>query len=84
MHLTQCLLMMLGLYLHTFIIGHQSCNMLSILNKITLQKDLQNVMTNNVLLDKKSNHNTNKKIKQKPLPEQEIEPGNSRTQYGCV
>jgi len=44
---------MLGLYLYTLIIGHKSCNMLSILNKLTLQKELQNILTNNVFLDKK-------------------------------
>jgi len=32
---------MLGLYLYTLIIDHKSCNMLSILNKLTLQKELQ-------------------------------------------
>ena len=41
---------MLGLYL---IIGHKSCNMLSILNKLTLQKKSQNVKTNYVFLNKK-------------------------------
>ena len=30
------LLKMLGRYLYTLIIGHKSCNMLSILNKLTL------------------------------------------------
>jgi len=30
------ILKMLGLYLYTLIIGHKSCNMLSILNKLTL------------------------------------------------
>jgi len=39
---------MLSLYLYTLIIGHKSCNMLNILNKLTLQKKLQNPMTNNV------------------------------------
>jgi len=38
-------LKMLGLYLYTLIIGHKSCNMLSILNKLTLQKELQNFVT---------------------------------------
>jgi len=33
-------LKMLGLYLYTFIIGHKYCNMLSILNKWTLHKEL--------------------------------------------
>ena len=47
-------LMMLSLYLYTLIIGHKSCNMLSILHKLTLQKKLQNFVTNNVFLDKNS------------------------------
>jgi len=75
MHLTQCVLKMLGQYLkYTLIICHKSCNV-KYTKQITLQKELQNVLTNNVLLEKKSNHSTNKTIKQKPLPEQEIEPG---------
>jgi len=41
-------LMMLSLYLYTLIIGHKSCNMLSILHKLTLQKKLQNFVTNNL------------------------------------
>jgi len=44
---------MLCLYLKNFIIGHKYCNMLSLLNKLTLQKDLQNCVTINVLLEKK-------------------------------
>jgi len=32
------LLKMLGLYLYTLIISHKSCNLLSILNKLTVQK----------------------------------------------
>jgi len=36
---------MQGLCLYTFIIGHNPCNMLSILNKLTLKKELQNVVT---------------------------------------
>jgi len=46
------MLKMLGLYLYTLIIGHKSVNMLSILNKLTLKKELQNFVTNNVFLDK--------------------------------
>jgi len=44
---------MLGLYLYTLIIGHKSCNMLSIHNKLALQNKLQNLVTNNVFLEKK-------------------------------
>ena len=49
----QSFLKMLGLYLYTLIIGHKSCNMLSILNKLTLQEELQNILTKNVFLDNK-------------------------------
>jgi len=41
-------LKMQGLYLYTLIISHKSGKMLSILNKLTLLKDLQNFVTNNV------------------------------------
>ena len=41
---------MLGLYLYTLRIGHKSGNMFRILNKLTLQKELQHFVTNNVLL----------------------------------
>jgi len=34
--------------------------MLSILNKLILQKNLQNIVTNNVFMDKKEKHNKNK------------------------
>ena len=44
---------MLSLYLYTPIIGHKSCNVLSVLNKFTLQKKLHFFVTNNVFLDKK-------------------------------
>jgi len=47
------LLKMLGLYLYTLMFNHKSCKMLSILNKLTLQKDLQNIVTNIVFMDKK-------------------------------
>jgi len=43
-------LKMLGLYLYTLIIGHKCYNMLSILNKLTLQNKLQNFETKNVFL----------------------------------
>jgi len=45
---------MLGLYFYTLLIGHKSCNVLSILNKLALNKKLQNFETNNVFLEKKS------------------------------
>ena len=44
---------MLSLHLCTLRIGYKSGNMLSILNKLTLQKDLQTFVTNNVFFDKK-------------------------------
>jgi len=34
------------MYLDTLIIGHKLCNMLRILNELTLQKELQNFVTN--------------------------------------
>ena len=51
---------MLGLYLYTFTISHKSCKMLSILNNIALQKELQISVTNNVFLDENLKHNNNK------------------------
>jgi len=63
-----------GLYLDTLIIGPKLCNMLSILNEITMQKELQNHVTKMLI------HKNNKTIKhKKSLPEPEIEPGTSRT-----
>jgi len=53
-------LKLLGLYLYTLIIGHKSSNMLSVLNKLTLQKEMQNFVTKNVFLDKKRKINHNK------------------------
>jgi len=49
------ILKMLGLYLYTLIICHKFCKMSSILNKLTLQKELQNFVTNtcSVFMDKK-------------------------------
>ena len=64
---------MLGLYL---IIGHKSCNMLGLLNKLTLQKKSQNVWTNYVFLNKKVKaQQQNKKIKHKnPCRSRELNP----------
>jgi len=53
-------LKMLSMYLYTLLISHKSCKMLRMLNKLTLQKDLQNVVTNNAFIDKKYKHNNNK------------------------
>jgi len=44
---------MLCLYLDTLIIGHKFCSMLSILNEITSQQELQNFMTYNGFWTKK-------------------------------
>jgi len=54
---------MLGLYLHTLKIGQKYCNMLSILDKLTLQKKLQNLVTNNVFWTKSINTTTTKQKK---------------------
>ena len=57
---------MLSLYLYILIISHRSCNMLDILNTLTLNKDLQTCVINNVLMDKSKNTTTTKqKIKHK-------------------
>jgi len=53
-------LKMLSLYLYTLRIGHKSGNMLSILNKLILQKELQNFVKINVFVYKKVKHNNNK------------------------
>jgi len=76
---------MLGLYLYTLIIGQKSCNMLGILNKLTFQKELQNCVTNNVILGQKvkTQQQKNKKT-YKTLPVLGIKPGTSNTQSGCV
>ena len=56
-------LKMLGLYLYTLIIGHKSCNMLSKLHKLILQKKLQNFVTNNVFWTKSKSTTTKSNIK---------------------
>jgi len=56
---------MIGLYYDTLIISHKFSNMLSILNELTLQKELHNFETNNVFLTKKQKH----KIKHNQRPE---------------
>jgi len=48
------ILKMLGLYLYILIIGHKSCNMSSILNKLPLQTELQKHVRNNVFWTKTS------------------------------
>ena len=52
---------MLGLYLDTFIISHRLFSMLGILNEKTVQRKLQNLMTNNGVWTKNVyNHNRHK------------------------
>jgi len=62
---------MLVLYLYTLIIGHKSCNMLSILNILTLQKELQNLVTTTVCFfrqkSKTQQQQQNKETKQRTL-----------------
>ena len=59
-------LKMLGMYLYTLIIGFKYCNILSILNKLTLQKELHNVVT--MCFWTKSKDTTTKKSNNKNLP----------------
>ena len=40
--------------------GHKSCNMLSVLNKLPLEKELQNFVTSNVFSDQKVKKQNNK------------------------
>jgi len=55
---------MLGLYLYTLIIAHISCNMLSMLNKLTLLKKLKKNVTNDVLGQKRNKTITTKQKNQ--------------------
>jgi len=70
-------LKILGLYIYTLIIGNKSCNRLIILNKLLLQIELQNVVTNNVFWTKSKNTKTTKqKIKHKNICQwREMNPG---------
>jgi len=57
-------LKMLCLYMLTLKIGHKFCSMLSILNEITLEKELQNIIKNGfwtkIVKTKQQNKNKNK------------------------
>ena len=67
----------LGLYLYTLIIGHTFCNMLSMLNKLTLNREWQTLVTDNAFLNKKvkTQPQQNKKIKHKnPCRVRELNP----------
>ena len=46
---------MLGPYLDTLMIRHKCCSMLSMLNELTLQKELKGFMANNVFWTKSKN-----------------------------
>jgi len=63
------ILKMLGLYLYTLRNSHKSCNMLSILNEFTLQKELQTFVTNNLFWTKVKSQKQQNKTKKNPLPE---------------
>ena len=56
---------MLGLYLDALIIGHNFCYMLRILTELTLQKELQNFTTNNVIWTNMQNTTTTTTTKHK-------------------
>jgi len=58
-----------SLYLYTLIISHKSCKILSILKELTLQKDLQNIVTNKVFFGQKlkTQQQQNKKSNLKTL-----------------
>jgi len=59
---------MLGLYLDTLIIGQNVCNIFSVLNELTLQKELHDFETNSVFGQKcKNTATTKQKIKHKIL-----------------
>jgi len=69
-------LKMLGLYHHTLKIGHTYCNMLSILNNLTLQRELQKCATNNVFWTKSKSLTTTLNIKHKnPCWSRVLNPG---------
>ena len=65
------------MYRYNLIIGPKSCNMLILLNKLTLPKELQHFVTNNVLLEKsKSTTTTKQNIKHKnACRSRELKPG---------
>jgi len=72
---------MLGLYLYTLLIGRKSCNMLSILNKLILQKKLQKLGKIMCFGQKSKNTTkTNTKKTLTTLTEPGIEPPASGTQ----
>jgi len=71
---------MLGLYtLIILIIGHKCCSRISMLNELTLQKEIVKTHSNHVLDKEKKHNNKTKKQINKPLQEPGIEPETSRT-----
>ena len=69
------ILKMLGLYLYTLIIGHKSCNMLSILNKLPLQKELQILWQITCFFGQNVKTLHQKKTHKNPCPSREMNPG---------
>jgi len=65
---------MLGLNLDTLINGHNYCSMISILNELTLQKEIANNYVNNALWTRKLKHN-NKKQHTNLCQSRELNPG---------
>jgi len=59
------MLKMLGLYIDTLLIGHKCCRILSKINELTLQMELQYVMRNNVIKIKKVKTKQQQKEKSK-------------------
>jgi len=57
----------------SIIIGHKSCNTLSLLNKLAMQKKLQNVMKSNVFWTNKNKNNNKSNIKN-PFRNREMTP----------
>jgi len=68
-------LKMLGLYFNTPLIGHTFCNVLSILNKLPLQKKLQTCVIKLCFRTKKPHQQQNKKQQHKnPWRSRELNP----------
>jgi len=80
-------LKLLDLFLDTIIIGHKLCYMLSILNELTLQKEIHNFVTDNVFRTKKAKpqqQQQNIKLNIKIIARTGFEPGTSCIQGECV
>jgi len=77
------LTMMLGLYLNTLIFGHNFCNMLRKLNELTMQREFENFVTNNVFRQK-AQQQQNTKSNRKILARVGNRTATFRTPCGCV